>query len=252
MERYIVKKENLLKIAKNYKNEIKWTNKYDCPPGYEYNDKGYVVTKIPYPKVSINFLPYMTTKYSAVQLLYYNLVALTALNNDKPFEVLLGAIVNRAKQTYYSKNDVDEDVIQYAVEMYEDVEDIFIAMEELPTDILRMDNVWYSRDSEFHHSASVLAEYRMEHIDRVRDFMSIGTKYKTNNVSNASGMSTYLVREYWKKKGLTAKMRTLSSVSEAILYLKDNGEDSEDKEKIAEVAKVSLRTIYTAVKELEE
>jgi len=226
--------------------KIKWTNKYDCPTGYEYNKDGYVITKEAYPKLAVIFLPHMLRTLSVGELLYYNLLVLYVLNPNKPYSILLNAAVNRMKQAFGGMAIVDDDTLEEVTTEFKRFEGNVI--EELPTEFCRMDTIWYSSECKTQHVSTIRYLIKEEAIDKTRDTMAISTKYKTKDVSEMSGYSKHIVRKYWKKRGLDERMRILNTVSEALTYLGEQGIDDPTQQQIAEVAGMTRKTIANNIK----
>jgi len=227
------KSGNLLDKVK----KIKWTNRFDCPPGYSFNSDGWLETDIPFPKITVNFLPYLISKLGEYEILFQNLLALRLLN-DKPHSELEQAVWNRYIQATFGR--------QPDKELFEDVvaaSRSITSTSQLPifdADILSMDTIWYNENFTEAGKAAIKKKLRSNYISAVRSLMPINKKYKTQDVMNEADISRYAINQYWKENLLDAKTRTISSIVEAVNYL--GNEDLQLKD-IADVAGVSIRSI---------
>jgi hypothetical protein len=230
---------SLLEKIDNSNKSIKWTNRYDAPPGYSFNDSGWVQTVVPFPKITVSFLPHLVRKLGEENVLIQNLLALRLLN-DLNHAVLESALSNRYKQAFLGK-DCDEEIWQRVVHVSRSITD----KENLPVfdkEILTMDDIWYSRDCSEGSKASIRKLIRQNYIDNVRSLMPINRKYKTNEVMLDADVSKYSVNEYWRKNALDAKNRAMSAISEAIIDLIDRNVRL-DQSSIAALAGLSVRSI---------
>ena len=132
----------LLDKARNV-HEIIWTNRFDCPDGYEFNDDGWVETMTAFPKISVSLLPHLSTKIGEYQLLFQNFLALKFLNN-LPDNILKAALWNRATQAMLGRNpsvDVFEDAVSAAIKITNGSK-----FPVFSDDIFKMDTIWYSKE----------------------------------------------------------------------------------------------------------
>lgn len=247
-----MKKQTLSSSAKSIikaSGPIKWTNRYDCPPGYIFNDMHYVVTNTKFVKLWANTAPHMFSMYTVAELLYYNLLILTTLNPDKPFHTILSATKYALKDSIFSKTDIPTDVVNTAVERYTNFEGNIL--EELNKDFYRLDDIWYSEDSDITTTLQIVYLIKEEAIDRTRDLMSIATKYKTKDVSSLTAYSMDIIRKYWKHRGLTTTLRTLNTVSDAYMYLKRKGISSPTLVEVAKIAGLSTKSVSKVKRQLQ-
>lgn len=229
---------SLLELSDTTKGII-WTNRYDCPPGHEFNDDGWIETIIPYPKITVNILPHLLRRLGEYQLLLQNLLALRLLNN-KPQVELETALRNRFRQAFFGRS-VTEEVFQEVIEASKKINET----SELPVlcdDILRMDTIWFSKDCTEGGRNAIKKKLRNSYISGVRAMMSIATRYKTKEVMDETESSRYAVNSYWENLGLDAKNRTISAIIEAIEEIVDQ-EVELTQEIISIVAGVSIRSI---------
>lgn len=223
--------------------KVKWTNSHDCPTGYEWNEDGWIQTDTQILQVSVNMLPYMLNKIGEQQLLYQNLIALRYLNNKGRVE-LTQALDYKFKMSYFKS--VDPKLLKEAVAMAYDVTDLNSILITLSKDIFKFHDVWYSRDCTFTGRKQIQALIRQEYIERSRELMSIGTKYKTEEIMNFADVSKYAVDKHWKLIGLDKTSRTGRAIAEAVeLLLESNELVNITQEMVAEIAGISRRTLNT-------
>lgn len=230
----LTKGENKISKQKNgllsKTGPIKWTNKRDCPPNYEYNEEGWIETAIPYPKVSVTSPTFLSDKYfTSPAILLQNLLAMRFLNN-KPHELLLQILLRRfAKHnSYYTNEEIDWVRTQSL--------SITKISEFPPMDrsILRWDTLWASELGR----AQVNKRRVIYFIADIREEMDINKKYKTMPVKEAANTTLYAVKEFWKDRGWSSTDRS----SKAILEALEENENATVKE-IAEIAGLSLPTV---------
>jgi hypothetical protein len=231
--------DSLLERAATWNKEIKWTNKYDCPPGYTYNEDGWVKTSVPFPKIHICLLPYKLSKLGEYQLLLQNLLALRILNN-LPHDQIVLALINRYKQSMFGKNPnkkVMEQVIQDSLSMNDSSQ-----LPKFDYDILHFDDIWYSRNFTAGGKAQIKAELRNRNVDSIRDMMPIRTKYDNSEVKREAEVTDYAMKVYWRERGLDKKSRTVSALAEAITFIGDNSIEFNN-HNITEISGLSMATI---------
>ena len=219
--------------------KVKWTNRYDCPPGYSFNEEGWIETDLPYPKITVSFLPYLFNKLGEYQILLQNLLALRLLN-DRTHSDLEKALWNRYTQARFGQTP-DKVIFKAVVAASRKITNT----SDLPSfddAILSMDTIWYSKDFSEAGKASIKKKLRNNYISAIRSLMPINRKYKTVEVMDEADVSKYAINQYWKENELDARTRTVSSIVEAVDSLKD-----EDKEltltNISLVSGVSTRSI---------
>lgn len=218
---------------------IKWTNRYDCPPGYMFNSDGWIETSMPFPKITVSFLPHLLSGLGEYELLLQNLLALRLLN-DRPHEELEFAIRNRFKQAYLGRLP-DPEVFDKVVEASR----LITNTTDLPPicdDMVKFDTIWHNKNCSEGGRVSIKKVIRNNYISAIRSMMSIRTKYKTDEVMEETDLSKYAVGAYWKKLGLDSKNRTMSAIVEAIEEVSEVGLNP-TQDVIAEIAGVSIRSI---------
>lgn len=214
-----VKYDSLLERASTWNKEIKWTNKFDCPPGYTFNEDGWVKTSVPYPKIHVCLLHYKQTKLGEYQLLLQNLLALRILN-DIPHDQLVLALINRYKQSMFGKSP-EIDVLEQAINNSLNITDSS-GLPKFDHDILHFDDIWYSAEFTHGGKAQIKALIRNRTMDDIRDLMPINKKYNNEEVKKETEATNYSMKVYWKDKGLDKKSRTISALAEAITFIGDN------------------------------
>lgn len=221
------------------KKTIKWTNRYDCPPGYSFNEDGWVETNNPYPKITVSFLPHLISKLGEYNLIFQNLLALRLLNDMHHSELEL-AVWNRSKQALFGR-EPDERIFKDAVEASRKITDT-TQLPDFVSDILRMDTVWYAKDCATTGRAAIKAILRHGYISDMRALMPISRKYKTESVMSEGSLTKYAVNLYWKDSELTAVNRTVGALVEAINEINDSG-DEFTVELMSTISGVSNRSI---------
>lgn len=235
----IEKKYNRIMERIEDARNIKWTNKYDCPPAYSFNKDGWVQTIIPFPKISINFLPHLVKRLGEFELLLQNLLALRLLN-DKPHAVLVEALCNRYAQAFFGRS-VDKEVLRRVVKVSEGIN----AYTELPVfseDIVKFDTIWYSKECSLNGRFEIKQLLRNNYISNIREMMPINKKYVTKEVMTEADVTRYAITQYWDINDLTAKNRTAAAIVEAMQEILDSGRDL-TKSELALLSGVSIRTI---------
>jgi hypothetical protein len=228
-------KQNLLSKVKR----VKWTNRYDCPPGYTFNDDGWIETLSAYPKITVNFLPYLFNKLGEYQILLQNLLALRLLN-EHSHATLEKALWNRYTQARFGQQP-DKKVFDLVVVSSKEITNTA----QLPVfdeNILSMDTIWYSESFNEAGIAAIKKKLRNNYISAIRLLMPINKKYKTTDVMVEADVSKYAVNQYWKENKLDKKARTLSSIVEAVTYLSEDADEVSLKS-IATLSGVSVRSI---------
>lgn len=226
---------------------ITWTNRYTCPPGYEFNDDGWVETQVATPKITVSLLPHLINKIGEYQMIFQNLLALRLLNTvDAP--ILIDALWNRATQAMLGRQPnkkIFDDAVQAAMEI-ESADNL----PEFVEDIVRMDTIWFSKTCREKGRAAIKQRIRNRYISDVRSFMPVRTKYKTKEVMLEAEVSKYAVNLYWKDQYLGASARALAAVTEAYTDLLNNNENV-TLSVLAQRAGISTRSLQRYSKQLE-
>lgn len=231
---------------------LRWTNRYDCPPGYSYNEEGWVKTPTDFAKLSVKIFPFMLNVYTVEELIFYNLLVLHALNPDKHIDTLSTAIRGRIKQAFGPIVELSEDILRRAINRFNTVLDEGNPFEYLTTDFLTAENIWYSKGAVVNNISSIKYLIKEDAITKMRDIMAIRRKYKTNEVMKDTEYSRYTINKYWKRMNLSATDRSINAVSEAMLELAESGIGIPTTAQLAEISGVSFPTALKAKKELGE
>ena len=209
---------------------IKWTNRYDLPPGYIYNEEGWVELPVPYPRVSITSPAFLSNKYyTPIAFLLQNLLAMRFLNN-KPHELLLQILVSKFKKHGYFYTPKELEWVRKESLKINSIKD-FPPMDR---SIFRWETLWSSSMGR----AQVNKRKTMHRISDVRENMDISRKYKTKPVKEEADTTLYAVKEYWLDMGWDAKTRSRRAILEAL----EENENATVKE-LAETTGYSLPTV---------
>lgn len=210
---------------------IKWTNRYDCPTDYEFNNEGWIETLIPYPKVSVVSPEFLSDKhYTPLAFLLQNLLAMRFLNN-KPHELLLQVLIYKFKKHGYFYTEENLEWVREQSLAINTVKD-FPPMDR---SILRWDTLWSSTLGR----AQVNRRKNFNHISDIREYMEISTKYITREVKNTAKTTLYVVKEYWKEMGWSIEDRSRKTILEAL----EAHENASAKE-LSAVTGLSINTVY--------
>ena len=131
--------DGLSLLGANISN-IRWSNKYCCPPGCEWNDEGYVITPVPYPYIRVaigRMFAFLVRKLGVEEYLRQNLIALRLLNDDVPSMVINGRFKVALKNSGFIPDN--ELIDRLTTEVYN--------LERVPTlsnSILTWRNTWFS------------------------------------------------------------------------------------------------------------
>ncbi len=229
----------LLERAATWNKEIKWTNRYDCPPGYNYNEDGWVKTSVPFPKIQICLLPYKVSRMGEYQVLLQNLLALRILNNVSHDQLVL-ALINRYKQSMFGRTPNKETMTQVISDSIGITDSSNLP--KFDRDILHFDDIWYGTGFTAGGKAQIKAEIRNRNVDTIRDMMPINNKYDSVKVQQEAEVTKYAMSTYWKERGLDKKSRTISALAEAVTFIGDNSIEFNN-ENIKEISGLSVPTI---------
>ena len=242
----------LREIAKGFMSHlvgIKWTNRHECPNGYEFNDEGWVQTTEKYLQVDVNMLPYIISGLGERGLLYQNAVALRYLNSHSSDVVKMAL---RRKFIFSYMREPDTQLLNEAVDAAFAVDSLKDVLGNLSRDIFKFHDIWYRSDCSFEGRKQIQAIIKQRYIEDSRKAMGIDTKYKTKCVMEFAGVTEYSVKKHWRLIGLDKNGRTGRAILDAIEYYDSNYPDKQPtQEDIAKIAGVSLRTVKTHVKVLD-
>lgn len=226
---------------------IKWTNRYDCPNGYTFNEDGYVETDENYLQVNVSMMPFLLNAIGEEEVMYQNALALRVLNPNKHFDIVRLLIKYKFKSSYGREADTDK--LQKAVERAYEVTDLGGVLKDMHRSIFSFQSIWCSRDCTVGGRKKIFGLLRDDYINRVRNYMTIETKFKTACVMDATNETEYAVNEYWKHTGLDRKTRSKQAVMEALEYLLSTGRESFTIVELAEVAGISRKTTAAILNE---
>lgn len=222
---------------------IKWTNTHDCPPGYVWNEEGWVQTHEPYLQVCVNTLPYLIKELGEEGLLYQNLLALRYLNT-KGKEELISALKFNFRMNFFRYPD--ELLLSKAAKRAYDVDKLMDVLPSLHKNIFSLYDIWYSKTCSLKGRKQIQAVIKQNYIEQSRRLMSIATKYKTKCVMEFADVSEYSVKKHWKVLNLGKKDRTAKAIGDAIQYLiQEEGKALFDltQKEIADIAGITERSL---------
>lgn len=225
---------------------IRWTNRHDCPEGYEFNEDGYVQTNENRLQVSVNMMPFLLTTLGEYGVLYQNAIALRILNHNKQSDVIRDVLRYRFRTSYYRMPDPI--VLATAVNDAYKLSSLGEVLHTLHTSIFCFHDIWYSKDCTEGGRKQIQQLLRKEYIERSRQLMSIDTKFKTAEVAAFTDESLYAVNCYWSSTGLDKKNRTIQAVIESINQLKEQGIVKYTYEDISRISGLSKRIIGESIK----
>ena len=222
---------------------IRWNNKFVPPPGYAFNNEGYVITAVPYPMMGVSIAPWQLKSITVTELYMWNLVILMILNSELDVTYLSRALnanmYNNIGKTL--ANDELAGAISDALNITT-VDDL----QGIPSYILQFTTIWYKRSASIRSVRDVVRIRDNETIDIARDMMSISKKWKTKSVSEYTERSQYMIRSYWKVRGLTTLDRTVAAITEANDYLtREENIQHPTRDEISKVAGLSISALDT-------
>lgn len=221
--------------------KIKWTNRYDCPSGYEYNDDGYVETDENYLQISVSMMPYLLNDVGEEEILFQNALALRILNPNKVSDIIEMVLKYKYKASYYVLPN--ESLLKKAINRAYSVVSLGEVINKLHRSIFSFQSIWCSKDCTIGGKKQIYGILRDEFIDKVRSFMPIHTKFKTSCVAEETEESEYAVNVYWKNTGLDRKNRSRQAVVEALELLAQEGIENVTLAEIGVIAGLSRKTV---------
>ena len=227
--------------------QICWSNKHMLPPGYTWNEDGYVITAIPYPYVracvGLRF-SFLIGKLGMNEFVRQNLIVVRLLNGDVHKAIVTAVIWSAFKKSGFILDRIKFDKV--ATEVY--------ALSTLPTldqAFITWRRTWFSESCDYNTVSKVLRVENSSKIDADRDLMKVDEKYITEAVVEFTGFSRRRIDSYWSEKQWTKKLRTLFTIEEAIDELESKGILNPTREQIALTAGLSTRTVISSVKDME-
>lgn len=224
---------------------IKWSNKHDCPAGYNYNEDGFVVTNENHLQISVNMMPYILTTLGEYQTLYQNTLALRVLNPNKQ-QCLVEEIIKYKFSVSFGRKP-NTDILNKAIEnAYAEIS-LSNVIANLHRSIFSFQSIWYSKDCSIGGRKQIYGILRDEYIDSVRSVMPIDTKFKTRCVADTTSESDHVVNVYWKHRGLDRKARSIHAMMEALEKLVDEGSQQVSIKSLCDMSGLSRNTIVNII-----
>ena len=228
--------------------QICWSNKHMLPPGYAWNDDGYVITALPYPFiracVGLRF-SFLIAKLGLAEYIKQNLIVLRLLNGDI-HKAILGSVVYAAfKRSGYLIDRNEYDKI---------LNDVYSLTTAPPLDpaFITWRRTWFSESCAYNTVSKVLRVENSSKIDADRELMKIDEKYITAAVAEFTGFSRRRIDTYWSEKQWDKKLRTLYSLEEAFGELARQGILEPTRAQLALMSGLSEKTVRTVVKDMEK
>jgi hypothetical protein len=227
---------------------ICWSNKHKLPPGYAWNEDGYVITAIPYPYiracVGLRF-GFLIKKLGFSEFIRQNLIVLRVLNGDVHRVIVSAILYSALRRAGLTMDKTVYDRI--ALEVY-----VLEQMPPLDGSFITWRTTWFSDECAYNTVSKVLRVENSSKIDADRDLMKVDTKYITAEVAEFTGFSRRRIDTYWSEKQWDKKLRTLYTLEEAVTELSRQGIDAPTRGQIAKVAGMSEKTIRTAIRDMEK
>jgi hypothetical protein len=221
--------------------KLKWSNKYDCPEGYEYNEYGYVETNENHLQITISMMPFLLPSIGEYEVLYQNAVAFRALNPGKHADYIESALSYKFKTSYY--REPDNDILQEALKNAFSVDSLGDILPKMHRSIFSFHSVWRKKDCTLENRKQIYGILRNEFIDKVRSMMTTDTKFKTICVAEATDKSFHIIGKYWESIGMDRKDRTAHALAEALESMAADGIENTTIEEICRVAGLSRSTV---------
>jgi hypothetical protein len=221
---------------------IRWNNKHMLPPGYAWNEEGYVITDVPFPFlracVGLRF-GFLIGKLGMREYLRQNLLVLRLLNGNVHKSIVSGVFYSSLRKTG----------IVPVRELYDEVVKEVFALESSPAldgNFVTWRRTWFSETCEYKRISDVLRNENSTKIDADRELMRIDEKYITAAVAEFTGFSRHRIDNYWSEKQWTKKLRTLYTLEE----VERQGIDAPTRAQLAKVSGLSERTVTTTLTEM--
>jgi hypothetical protein len=227
---------------------IRWSNKNMLPPGYAWNEEGYVITDVPYPFlrscVGLRF-GFLIGKLGVKEYLKQNLIVLRLLN-DRVHKAIVSAALYAAfaRAGMNVKKDVYNEVVN---EVY-----LMTTAPALDNNFVTWRRTWFSEKCEYKRVSQVVRAENNNKIDADRELMNIDEKYITSAVAEFTGFSRHRIDNYWSEKRWDKKLRTIYTLEEGFAELSKQGIDDPSRAQLAEITGLSLRTLSALVKDLQK
>jgi hypothetical protein len=125
------------------------------------------------------------------------------------------------------------------------IEEVYLITEAplMNSNFVNFRRTWFSRDCAYNTVAKVTGMENANKIDSDREYMTIDTKYITNEVAEFTGFSRSRIDKYWREKDWTKKLRTLYTLEEALETLYKEGISDPTRKQLSEKSGLSIGTI---------
>lgn len=227
--------------------QICWNNKHVLPPGYTWNDDGYVITAMPYPYiracVGLRF-SFLIGRLGMNEFIRQNLIVVRLLNSNVHRIIVTTIIWAAFKKSGFiiDRNKFDK----IAGEVY-----ALTAVPSLDLAFITWRRTWFSETCNYDTVSKVLRVENSSKIDADRDLMKVDGKYITAAVAEFTGFSRRRIDSYWSEKQWTKKLRTLYTIEEAFDELGRQGILDPTRRQLAITSGLSERTVITTVKDMQ-
>jgi hypothetical protein len=229
--------------------QITWSNKYMLPPGYAWNENGYVITTVPYPFIraciGLRF-SFLIGKLGFDEYVRQNLIALRLLNPNVHKSVMNAAAYSSFKKAGFV---IDRGLFdKLSAEVYS----LTTVPATLDSNLVSWRRTWFSETCNYDTVSTVVKVENSIKIDADRELMRIDEKYITAAVADFTGFSRRRIDDYWSEKQWSKKIRTLYSLEEAYGELEKKGVTDPTQAQLAGVAGISVRSVGAIVKDMKK
>ena len=226
---------------------ICWNNKHTLPPGYTWNDDGYVITAIPYPYiracVGLRFA-FLIGRLGMKEFIRQNLIVIRLLNSDIHKAIVTAVVAATFKKSGFIIEREKFDAI--ADEVY-----VLTHVPALDSAFITWRRTWFSETCDYNTISKVLRVENSSKIDADRDLMKVDEKYITEAVAEFTGFSQRRINSYWSEKQWTKKLRTLYTIEEAFEELEKQGVLNPTRQQLVLMSGLSDKTVTNTVKDME-
>ena len=227
--------------------QICWNNKHMLPPGYTWNEDGYVITAIPFPYiracVGLRFA-FLIGKLGMNEFIRQNLIVIRLLNDNAHKAIVTAVLWATFKKAGFIIDREKFDKI--ANEVY-----ALTQVPALDASFITWRRTWFSETCDYNTVSKVLRVENSSKIDADRDLMKVDEKYITAAVAEFTGFSRRRIDSYWSEKQWTKKLRTLYTIEEAFDVLEKQGVLNPSREQLALTSGLSEKTVAATVKDME-
>lgn len=225
-----------------------WSNKYVLPKGYVYNDLNYVITNEPKPMIKVCLgmaFGFLIKKLGVKNYVRQNIVAMRLLNPDTHSTIVSSALYHALKRAclYIDRTEYDA--------LVKEVYDL-TTVPALDGNFISWRRTWFSEACDYDTIAKIVRLENNNKIDSDRELMTLQTKYITLEVASFTGFSRSKIDRYWSEKQWDKRFRTMCTLNDAIIKLEGSGIDDPSRTQLAEASGLSVSTISTAMKNIEQ